>query len=99
MSLRISQNHWVQPKVHLFAFHICLCGAFGTEICAMSSVVVLSWSLNLVKLGLLFNFSFDVTPPGQGLALIDVLFLLSSGLGTQMEILVGTRGQWKECWL
>lgn len=44
-------DHWVQPKVHLSALHICLCSAVGTDICAISSVV-LSWSLSLGKVGL-----------------------------------------------
>lgn len=44
-------DHWVQPKVHLSALHICLCSAVGTEVCAISSVV-LSWSLSLGKVGL-----------------------------------------------
>lgn len=94
------QDHWVQPKVHRSALHVCLCSAFGTEVCASSSVVVLSWSLNLGKLGLLLNFSFscELLQARDWLLLVS-LSLYSSGISTQMELLGGSMGQWKEPWL
>lgn len=49
-------DHLVQPKVHPSALYVCLRRALGTEVHAVSSVV-LSWSLFLGKLGLLFSFS------------------------------------------
>ena len=29
-------DHWVRPKVHLSTPHVCLCGAFGMGLCAIS---------------------------------------------------------------